>query len=184
MALARKSDDIFIEAINLSAETALGGTGDFMSPDMSQQISERFVDQYVMPENEVVVALSARAWRYMMRFKEFSSSDYNGPDLPWAKGNRSMARTWDGKHWFVHPRLPKTGNIRKCFAWTPMAMGEVTVGDSLRVIWSWENGDDAWLGNMNFAQGNKILEPTGIIPIEIDESVDPIAIDPDTYAVA
>jgi hypothetical protein len=183
LAMARKADDIWREAIALTDTAAIGGSGTFMSPALSQEINRYFIGQYVMPYHPVYITVDPMAWSHMMRFKEFASADYNGPALPWAASGALMAKTWDGKHWLVDPALPETDtDIITAYAWTPQAMAEVQIGET-RSILTWENSQNAWLANNNFRQGNKIKPAlkAGILPIDIDVSILPEQIDPETY---
>jgi hypothetical protein len=185
MALGRKADEIFLAAMALTDQTVLGGSNHFMGPGMSQEISRRFVDQHVTG-GAIVCVISSMMWSHLMRFKEFANANYTGPSLPWmnADGTAVQARTWDGKHWIVYPDLAfSSGTIRRGYAWVPRAVGEVQLKD-IFVHWSWENGENIWLGNHNFAQGNKILMPAGVVPFGVDESVAPEDIDPETWALA
>lgn len=184
-AFARRGDDIIVTAAGLTSTTSLTGTGtgEFFSPDMSEQITEYFAENDVDEDEEIFNIVSPRVFRTMMRFKEFASSDYVGPDLPWGKQKDRGARTWNGQHWIRFNRLPKTGDIRTCFSWTRNAMAHAILGEMFFHP-SWENQRNAWFLNHNVTQGAKILQDVGVLPIKIDESVDPIAIDPDTYEVA
>lgn len=178
-ALARRADDIIIEAAALTTTPSLtgAGTGIFMSPDLSEQINEHFATNEIDEDEEIFNIVSARAFRHLMRFPEFASSDYVGPDLPWGRTTRRGARTWNGQHWIRFNRLPKAGNIRTCFSWTPSAIAHATLAD-LFVHFSWENKFNHWFGNMHMTQGAAILQDIGVVPVKIDESIDPITIDP------
>lgn len=185
MAFGRRGDDIIITAAALTGTTSLtgAGTGEFMSPDTSDAINEYYANNNIDETDEIFNIISPRAWRYMKRFKEFTNADYTGPDLPWMRSSRQVARTWNGQHWIVFNRLPKTGDIRTCFSWTRNAMAHATLGDMFFHP-SWQNTRNAWFLNNNITQGAKILQEVGVLPVKIDESIDPIAIDPDTYEVA
>lgn len=185
LAIARKADEIFRTAIALTDTAAIGGAGEFMSPALSEEINRYFVNKFVMPMHPVVVTLPAMGFSQLMRFKEFAASEYTGPSLPWTSDNAIMAKSWNGKHWICDPLLTQTGDLVRCFAWTPTSIAEVQLTD-VRVIWSWMNDENNWFGNHNFRQGNKILPAmkTGILPFDIDVSILPEQIDPETYEVA
>lgn len=184
-ALARRGDDIIIAAAALTATPSLNGTGvgEFCSPDHSEAIEEYFSSNDIDEDEQIFNIVSPRVFRQMMRFKEFASSDYVGPDMPWGKGSRRGVRTWNGQHWIRFNRLPKVGNIRTCFSWTPSALMHATLGE-LFAQWSWENKFNHWFCNMHITQGAQVLQDVGVLPWKIDESIDPVAIDPETYEVS
>lgn len=183
MALGRKQDDILIAALDSSSETVLGGTGDFMSPALADQINETLAVNDVDDDLEVFCAISPRAWSHLMRFKEFVNSDYTGSDLPYAAQARRYMRTWNGIHWIRHNRLTKSGNLRRCHAWVREALGCVDMGDP-RTIMTWENQEDYWFVNMEVTMGADLLLPEGTVPFDIDESIAPLEIDPEAYTAA
>lgn len=179
MALGREADDIIVAALNTSTTTPLGGTGEFMSPDMSEATQEALSNNDIDDDLEVWNLISPRAWRQLKRFPEFANADYVGEDLPF-KEMRKHFKTWNGVHWVRFNRLPITGNLRRCFTWVRNAVGHVELGD-IRTRISWENTEDHWFVNMHLTQGAGILLPDGIIPFDIDESLEPRGIDPETY---
>lgn len=185
-ALARKADEIWRNAAALSDTTPLGGAGVFMSPSFSAKINAHFVNNFIVPGNPVIVSIPMGAWNQLERFPQFTKANYTGPKLPFTEEGINLARTWHGKHWICDPSLPEVAsNIIQGYAWTPISMAEVFVKD-ITVIWTWENTEDVWFGNHNFAQGNKIIPALkkGVLPIKIDVSIDPEDIDPETYEVA
>lgn len=185
LALARKADEVWRDAIALTDTTAIGGAGEFMSPSFSQEINRYFIAQQIAPYFPIIVAVPAMAFSQLMRFKEFANSQYTGPALPWADNAMMMARTWDGKHWICDPMLVEAGGLTRGYAWTPSAIAEVQIAE-IRSIFSWENAEDAWLINNNFSQGNKIKPAlkAGVVPLDIDTTILPESIDPETYEVS
>lgn len=181
-ALARKADEIIMDALKLSAVTPISGTS-FFSPVYNDLITEEFESKDIYDDEEIIVLLSPRAWSQVRRFDEFANADYVGPDIPWIR--KQHMRTWGGKTYIRVPQsyLDKTGNNRTCFAYAPSAVGHASLGD-LTTIMTWENRFDHWFNNMNMSQGAKIILPEGVLPFTVDESISPEAIDPDTYATA
>src|SRR5690606_11524649 len=57
MALARKADEIFRTAIALTDTTPIGGSGELMSPGMSQEINRYFIDRFIMPYHAITVTI-------------------------------------------------------------------------------------------------------------------------------
>lgn len=183
MALGRKADDILIAALDSNAATPLGGSGTFMSPVLANEITETLALADVDDDLDVYAAISPKAWSQLMRFKEFTSADYNGPDLPYTSQVRRWMRTWNGIHWIKHNRLSVDTNIRTCHAWVREALGCIDMGDP-RAIMTWENPKDHWFINMEMTMGADLLLPEGAVPFEIDETIAPLDIDPEAYTVA
>lgn len=184
MALARAQDNILIAALDGSPNTPLGGSGTFMSPALADEINEELATADVDDDLEVFAAISPRMWSQLMRFKEFTTADYNGAELPYARGNiRGWMRTWNGIHWIRHNRLSKTGNLRTGHAWVREALGCVDMGDP-RTIMTWENQEDHWFVNMEVTMGADLLLPEGTVPFQIDESIAPLDIDPEAYTAS
>ncbi|MEO0606606.1 MAG: phage capsid protein [Pseudomonadota bacterium] len=183
MALGRKADDLIVEALNTSTTTPLGGTGTFMSPDLCQQAIEALQVNDVADDLEVWGLMSPRMWSHMMRFKEFTSADYMGPELAW-KDMRKFYKTFSSVHWINFNRLPvPSGSLRRGFLWVRPAVGHVELGD-IKTRITWENPEDHWFVNMHLTQGADILLPEGIIPFDVDESIASVAIDPEAYTAS
>lgn len=183
MALGRQADEIIIAALDSSSETPLGGTGEFLSPLFIDQINEELAIKNIDDTMQVFAAISPRAWSHLMRFKEFISADYIGPDLPYTKNVRAWMRTWNGITFIRHNSLTKAGNLRRCHAWVREAIGCIDMGDP-RTIMTWENEEDHWFVNMEMTMGAGLLLEEGTVPFDVDESILPQNIDPDTYTVS
>lgn len=182
MALARTQDDILIAALNASNQTVLGGADEFMSPLFADQINEALALKDVDDDLQVFCVIPPRAWSHLMRFKEFVSADYVGPELPYNRNVRSWMRTWNGLTWIRHNRLTQAGNLVRCHAWVREALGCIDMGDP-KTIMTWENQDDYWFVNMEVTMGAGLLLPEGTVPFDIDVSILPAAIDPETYTL-
>lgn len=192
MALDRRSDDLIIAALNkkyiangnaidADLDAALfGGANSFMSPLGLDHLNEVFKTRNVDGE-EVYTALSPRGWSQLMRFKEFTSADYVGPDLPFVK--KGMARTYNGHHIICQNRLPVDSGQHIGFTWTERSVGHVALG-GLRFNITWENPSNHWYVNMRMSQGADLILPTGVVAFSFDGTVSPISIDADSYTVA
>jgi hypothetical protein len=179
-ALARAADNQIITALNTSGQTVRGGSGEFMSPAFSESLNEIQAEADI-DDDDIFMLISPRMHSQLMRFDEYVKSDYSGPDLPWM--NKSMRRTWNGKHWIQHNKLPKTGNLRRGFQYARNAVGHATLEGEKTII-TWENLKDFWFVNSGFQMGCKPLLPEGITPFDIDESIKPLDIDPAAYTAS
>jgi len=179
-AFARDTDDCVIEAMAAeSTDSGIGGStsADFMSPVMVSYMWETLNAQGIYKgETEVYCLISPRAESQLERFKEFTSADYTGADLPF----EMSGRTWKNVHWITHDRLPATGDVRQCFFYTPESYG-LGVLQELRTIWSWENDEDLWLGNLKTSRAAKRLIENGGFYLSVNEAITPESIDPDNY---
>lgn len=184
MGMARASDDIAVAAMAKRTLSGIGGTGEFMNPVLADELWEVHTGNGIYRGEEMVTNLiSPRMFSQLKRFKEFSSADYTGPMMPYAAQNGTGAKTWNNMHWIEFDRLPKTGNLRTGFSYTQASTGFANLKE-IRSIWSWMNDEDVWLCNMKMDQGAEILIPEGLQAFTIDESINPISIDPEAYTSA
>ena len=65
--------------------------------------------------------------------------------------------------------VPKTGNIRTCFAWQRQAMGRVYSMNPVTEI-DWSAQHQSWLTISRMRLGSSALLPKGIVKIDCDES--------------
>lgn len=178
MALARTQDDILIAALDASTRMPIGGADAFMSPNFSNMINEELAKSDVDDDLQVFCAIPPRAWSHLMRFKEFASADYVGPDLAYNRQVRAWMRTWNGITWIRHNRLTEDGDLVRGHAWVREALGCIDMGDP-KTIMTWENTEDYWFVNMEMTMGAGLLLQEGTVPFDIDVSILPEAIDPE-----
>jgi len=173
MALGRRSDQLIIDALAASGTAntiANGGTG--MTFAKVRQVVQYFDDLAVPPEQRVI-AISAAAQSDLLAEDQFTSSFYI--DLHAIKngglnGNFAMGMNWKVIPTMTEGGLPKTGNIRTCFAWHKMAMG-MGLGRNFSTQIERVPHLDSWqvLGKI-FANAVAV-DAVGIVSIAIDESV-------------
>jgi len=173
MALGRRSDQLIIDALAASGTAntiANGGTG--MTFAKVRQVVQYFDDLAVPPEQRVI-AISAAAQSDLLAEDQFTSSFYialhaikNGG----LNGNFAMGMNWKVIPTMTEGGLPKTGNIRTCFAWHKMAMG-MGLGRNFSTQIERVPHLDSWqvLGKI-FANAVAV-DAVGIVSIAIDESV-------------
>lgn len=173
MALGRRSDQLIINALNSSGTSntiANGGTG--LTFAKVRQINKFFNDLAVPPE-ERHIAISAVGEQQLMNEEKFTSSLYLNLDLIKTgslNGNFAMGMNWHVIPTMTEGGLPKSGNIRTCFAWHKMSMGMGTGRDFSTIIERVPHLD-SWqvLGKM-FA-GCVAVDAVGVVSCAIDESV-------------
>jgi hypothetical protein len=175
MALGRKFDEIHIKEL-LAA--ALPG-GNIISAPTANIKSEHALKLASIVRskgnnhlNEIYCPLPAQAFDQLMLYKEFSSSDYIGADLPFAK--MTQKKTWRGVNWFEVPdslvqfdngfgEEAVIGDASSFTAvlWSKSALGFACNYD-LKSMITYENTHAAWLAR-NFMSGKaKVLLPGAI----------------------
>lgn len=173
MALGRRSDQLIIDALNTSGTTntiANGGTG--MTFAKVRQIVEYF-DNLAVPPEMRVIAISAAAQSDLLAEDQFTSSfyiDLNAIKNGGLNGNFAMGMNWKVIPTMTEGGLPKTGNIRSCFAWHKMSMG-MGIGRNFSTQIERVPHLDSWqvLGKI-FANAVAV-DAVGIVKCDIDESV-------------
>ncbi len=173
MALGRRSDQLIIDALEVSGTAntiAAGGTG--MTFAKVRQIVEYF-DNLAVPPEQRVIAISAAAQSDLLAEDQFTSSFYINLDAiknGGLNGNFAMSMMWKVIPEMTEGGLPKTGNIRTCFAWHKMSMG-MGIGRNFSTQIERVPHLDSWqvLGKI-FANAVAV-DNVGIVSIDIDESV-------------
>ncbi len=173
MALGRRSDQLIIDALAASGTAntiANGGTG--MTFAKVRQVVEYF-DSLAVPPEMRVIAISAAAQSDLLAEDQFTSSFYINLDAiknGGLNGNFAMGMMWKVIPNMVEGGLPKTGNVRDCFAWHKMAMG-MGIGKNFTTQIERVPQYDSWqvLGKI-FANAVAV-DAVGIVKIGVDESV-------------
>lgn len=172
MALGRRSDQLIIDALNASGTSntiANGGTN--LTFDKIRQVVQYFDDLAVPPE-ERCIAISAAGQSALLAEDQFTNSLYLNLDAiknGGLNGNFAMGMNWRVIPTMVEGGLPKSGNIRQCFAWHKLSMG-MGVGRDFSTIIERVPHLDSWqvLGKM-FANAIAV-DAVGIVEIAIDET--------------
>lgn len=112
-------------------------------------------------------ALTPHLWNQMLAYKQFTSSDYIGSDLPLVKSTDT--RFWNGVNWFLMPHnvanpylpIPSAGNV-DIFLWHKTAVG---YGSNYQVKTNiaWDNSLTAFTANMRMAGQSKVILPEGVV---------------------
>lgn len=173
MALGRRSDQLCIDALDASGTTntiANGGTG--LTYSKIREVI-KFFDENAVPREERYIAISATGQQQLLASIQFTNALYSG--LNTLTDGTLHNKFVMGMYWTVVPTmteggLPKTGNIRTCFAWHKLAMGMAT-GREFSTVIERVPHLDSWqvLGKM-FANAT-CIDAVGVINIDIDESV-------------
>jgi hypothetical protein len=173
MAIGRRADQMGINALDASGTTNIivdGGLG--MTFRKVREVAKFFDDNAVPPE-ERYFAISAKAQEDLFADDQFTSNFYTNLNSI-TSGSLNNVYTM-GMKWKVIPTmaeggLPKTGNIRRCFAWQKTAMG-IAFGKYFTTQIERVPQYDSWqiLGKIF---GNAVaVDAVGIVRVDIDESV-------------
>jgi len=178
-AMGRRRDQTILDALTaatLPAENIIGPNTTGLTYEKVIRANER-LDDLAVPPNERTFLLSARAQSYAFNIAQFTDNDFSnvgegGNRIRSGSFNNSMSLSF---MWRIIPAmaeggLPKTGNIRSLFVYDKMAVGLALGMDQMTSI-SYENKNLSWLINGVQFLGGVVIDPKGVIRIDIDESV-------------
>lgn len=168
-AMGRMSDQIIINAITADPGSTISDGGTNMNFDKFTQVYAYFEDNAV-PKGQRWMALSASNVQSLMQDDQFISTFYTenrildrGYFLDYLGINVVTIPT------MVEGGLSKVGNIRKALAWHKMSTG-MGIGFDFRTEVNYLPKETTWLINGIFMAGAKVIDNTGVIRIDCDES--------------
>lgn len=176
-ACGRRSDQIMINALDTSGTTntiANGGTN--MTYDKMLNVLQ-FFEENAVPLEERFIAMSGNNMRSLLASDQIISRLYTSNDAV-VTGTLNY-RELLGMNVRIIPNmpeggLPKSGNIRTCFAWQKMALG-MGIGQDMRTEINYVPERTSWLVNGIFFGGATSIDNLGVITVDCDESVVPTA---------
>lgn len=133
MALGRLHTSQIVAKICADAKAASQNTGAYNTAWSLANASTAVATLFDRVESDAEMAiclLPYAQFQQMMAEPEFSSSDFNGPDLPFIR--KGMKKTWNGCHWYAMPK--RKGKVDPIFPlantteldfpmWVPSAFG-------------------------------------------------------------
>lgn len=175
MAVGRRSDQIVIDALDNSGTTntiANGGTN--MTYAKLREIVQ-FFEENAVPISERFLAMSGNNLRALLAADQIISRFYTSNDAV-VDGNLNYKELM-GTNIRIIPTmteggLPKSGDIRTCFAWHKMSTG-MAIGQDLKTEINYLPRETSWFVNGLFFAGATAIDTRGIITIDCDESVNP-----------
>lgn len=170
MAAGRRQDQFIIDALNGSSGTVIADGGTNLTKDKLIETAEKMNIENV-PNSMRHFAISAQGLSSLLKDPEITSTDYNSiRALMTGEINTFMGFKMHVFGTLGTGGLPLAGNIRTCFAWNQMAVGEAyNVNPSVRVDYSVER--TSWIAVGQLSGGATALQDAGIVKVEIDESV-------------
>lgn len=171
-ALGRKTDELIINALKTAVGSGLtladGNVG--LTRDKILQGFEWLGMNDVPDDGERFAVIGWRQWSELLKLPEFASSEFVGPDeLPY---KNSQAKKWLGTTWIPHSGLPIDANdIRSCFWFHRTAVGHAS-GSDVQTDITWHGDRAAHFINNMMSQGSALVDGSGVVIINCDETPD------------
>jgi hypothetical protein len=168
MALGRASDSQIVTEVRETTKE-IGDYSAAMGLDALLRASQQLQSEDVPFEpGKIFCAVDSVSWNRLLTYKEFTSQDYVGPQLPLLDGG--LAKTWNNIH--VMQISDKTlreldaANQATCLMWSQDSVG---FGWSRKLTGTvaWDNRADCWTHNMRLRTGPKLLQPKGALKIKV-----------------
>ncbi len=124
---------------------------------------QRLQSNDVPMDGQIWCGLPSLLWNQLMSFKQFSSSDYVGPDLPFKAS--TVGKTWNFVNWFLIPDsyLPvPASNQVDVFMWHKSAFGWANNFD-LQTTMDWDNRVGCWTVRMESEGAAAGILPAGVV---------------------
>lgn len=172
-AIKRRRDQIRIDALDASATTnviADGGTG-FTFAKFEEAIF--YLAKNSAGRGMITCAISAAGQRQLMSEEKITNQFY--VNYKPIAGSGLDGATIQNVHFVLIPDmleggLPLAGDIRTCFMWNWEAVGHAE-SELQRTDMQWQGLYECWLINCRIKCGAVAVDDTGIVKIDIDESV-------------
>lgn len=184
MALGRAVDQEIMDMFNAQAPTSGQSFLDTGAAALSLSDVMLFIARFmgaarIPADGQIFCGLNALAWQLLSGFKQFSSAEYVGPDLPFK--SRTQARTWNFVNWIMLPDdyfpVP-AANRADLFMWHKPAVGwcdNVGAG-GLDTTFAWDNSYGEWSLRQEAEGAAVTLLPAGLGRIRIKTDVSAVAL--------
>lgn len=174
MALGRATDQEIVDKINEKAATAgnnfIDNSANPFSMPVALQACQRAQRATKSWDGRWFCPLPSLAFNQLLTWKQVSSSDYVGDDLPFKK--MTDTRFWNGVNWFLMPEeffpVPGAG-LFDTFLWHQESLGWAN-NEQLRTIPQWDNYMSWWTINMQAKGAAIVWKPEGIIRIRVNDT--------------
>lgn len=169
-AMGRRCDQIIINAMDGNAGTTIVDGGLGFNYAKFTEIWENF-EENAVPKGERYIAASAKGFQQLMQDDQFVSTFYTQNRVL----DRGYVLEYLGINLITIPKmveggLPLAGDVRSCFAWHKESMG-MGIGHNFRTEIHYVPEKTMWLINGVFSAGAVVIDDTGLIQFDIDESV-------------
>ncbi len=169
-ALGRKTDDLIIGALASATSLVIPDANIGLTRDKVLSAFEKLGGADVPDDGQRFAVIGWKQWSELLKIPEFASSEYVGFDeLPY---KNMQARKWLGTTWIPMSGLPIDGNdIRSCFWFHKTAIGHASGSDVQSDI-TWHGDRAAHFVNNMMSQGSVLIDGSGVVVINCDETPD------------
>lgn len=170
-ALGRKTDELIIGALGGATSQTIDDGDAGMTKSKILNAFETFGEQDVPDDAQRYCIVGWKQWSDLLAIDEFVNADYIGADaLPFA--SITQAKMFLGTIFIPHSGLPIDGNdIRSCFYYHKTAVGHAAASDVQTDV-SWHGDRAAHFVNNMMSQGAGLIDDSGIVVINCDETPD------------
>lgn len=170
-ALGRKTDELIINALSDASVNTLADGNVGLTKDKILSAFETFGENDVPDDGQRFCVVGWKQWSDLLAIDEFVNADYIGAEaLPFA--SITQAKMFLGTIFIPHSGLPVDGNdIRSCFYYHKTAVGHAAASD-VKTDVSWYGDRAAHFVNNMMSQGSGLIDESGIITINCDETPD------------
>lgn len=168
-ALGRKTDELIISALGTASQNIIADGGVGLTKAKVLSAFETFGAKDVPDDGARFAVIGWKQWSDLLAINEFVSADYIGHDqLPYT--SMTQAKMWLGTIWIPHTGLPVTGGgVRSCYFYHKTAIGHAS-GSDVQTDISWHGDRAAHFVNNMMSQGASLVDDTGVITINCDET--------------
>lgn len=172
-ALGRKTDELIINALDTASTNVISDDNVGLTKAKILEAFETFGELDIPDDGQRYAVIGWKQWSELLALEEFSNADYVGKDnLPYAGSGITQAKMWLGTIWMPHSGLPVDGNdIRTCYFYHRTAAGHA-VGSDVQTDVTWHGDRAAHFVNNMMSQGAVMVDDTGVVVIECDETPD------------
>lgn len=169
-ALGRKTDELIINALGTAAQNVIADGNVGLTKDKVLNAFETFGELDVPDDGQRFCIVGWKQWSDLLAIDEFVNADYIGAEnLPFS--SITQAKMFLGTIFIPHSGLPVTDDIRSCFYYHKTSVGHAVASD-IETDVSWHGDRAAHFVNNMMSQGSGLIDETGIITIQCDETPD------------
>lgn len=170
-ALGRKTDELIIAALEGASSQVIADGNVGMTKDKILSAFETFGSNDVPDDAQRYCIVGWKQWSDLLSIEEFVNADYVGKDaLPFA--SITQAKMFLGTIFVPHSGLPvDVDDIRSCFYYHKTAVGHAAASDVQTDV-SWHGDRAAHFVNNMMSQGAGLIDESGIVVINCDETPD------------
>tara|TARA_R110002095_G_scaffold22357_1_gene24198 strand:+ start:2352 stop:3185 length:834 start_codon:yes stop_codon:yes gene_type:complete len=170
-ALGRKTDDLIIAALETASTQVISDGNVGMTKDKILSAFETFGENDVPDDGQRFCIVGWKQWSDLLSIDEFVNADYIGKEaLPFA--TITQAKMFLGTIFVPHSGLPvDVDDVRSCFYYHKTAVGHAAASD-VQIDVSWHGDRAAHFVNNMMSQGAGMIDESGIVVINCDETPD------------